>query len=508
MDRSFTIHLGEMGAAAQRVSVATRSMAAMTRTLTHDLGRLRDPESVAGEGDRDDEWTAAPPDLAVRVLAVVADTLQDYDDIDWAGRPPQVQLAMLRSLERLWSVLDVVQLRVVAGAERSGAARSDGWATTKDLVTAVTGGPRSSGRRTVALAQSLTTDPTETARRLGAGWISRVQAEVVVAAVERLPGRPGLRDAAEMLLLDQAATRDATELAELGRHVQERLDPDGTDARDEQALEREERAAHHGRFLSVTEDGIGGVRVKGRGTVEDAAWLKGVLLPMAAPQTTEPGTCGGDPARPAHGCGVADCAHDGRDPRDHGVRMWDALVEACRRLAGTDVPPSSHGSRPRVVVTVDHDALRQRVVGDGSGSAGLGDLGSRLSAGAVRRLACDAEVLPVVLGGRSEVLDVGRARRLVTPPIWQALVIRDRHCAFPGCARPPVACDAHHLRHWADGGATALDNLVLLCRARHMTVHTTPWQVRLRRDDRRPEFVAPPGRYRDPLPIRHRPLRT
>jgi hypothetical protein len=169
MDRSFTIHLGEMGAAAQRVSVATRSMAAMTRTLTHDLGRLRDPESVAGEGDRDDEWTAAPPDLAVRVLAVVADTLQDYDDIDWAGRPPQVQLAMLRSLERLRSVLDVVQLRVVAGAERSGAARSDGWATTKDLVTAVTGGPRSSGRRTVALAQSLTTDPTETARRLGAG---------------------------------------------------------------------------------------------------------------------------------------------------------------------------------------------------------------------------------------------------------------------------------------------------------------------------------------------------
>ena len=500
-------HLVEMGVAVQELSVPTGSMAPMTRTLTHDFGRLGDPESVADEGERGDEWTAAPPDLPVRVLAVVTDTLQDYDDIDWAGRPSEVQLAMLRSLERLRSVLDVVQLRVVAGIEGSGAARSDGWATTKDLVTAVTGGPKSAGRRTVALAQSLTTDRRETARRLGAGWVSRAQAEVVVAAVERLPGRPGLRDAAEMLLLDQATTRDATELAELGRHVLERLDPDGTDARDERALEREERAAHHGRFLSITEDGIGGVRVKGRGTVEDAAWLKGVLLPMAAPETTEAGTCGGDPARPAHGCGVAECAHDGRDPRDHGARMWDALVEACRRVAGTDVPPSSHGSRPRVVVTVDHDTLRQRL-GDRVGSAGVGDLDSRLSAGAVRRLACDAEVLPVVLGGRSEVLDVGRAHRLVTPPIWQALVIRDRHCAFPGCTRPPVACDAHHLRHWADGGATALDNLVLLCRAHHMTVHTTPWQVRLRRNDRRPEFVAPPGRYRDPQPLRHRPLRT
>jgi hypothetical protein len=226
-----------MGAAAPKLSVRTGSMAPMTRTLTHDLGRLGDPESVAGEGERGGESTAAPPDLPVRVLAVVTDTLQDYDDIDWAGRPPEVQLAMLRSLERLRSVLDVVQLRVVAGIEGSGAARSDGWATTKDLVTAVTGGPKSAGRRTVALAQSLTTDRTETARRLGAGWVSRAQAEVVVAAVERLPGRPGLRDAAEMLLLDQAATRDATELAELGRHVLERLDPDGTDARDEKALE-------------------------------------------------------------------------------------------------------------------------------------------------------------------------------------------------------------------------------------------------------------------------------
>jgi hypothetical protein len=490
---------------------AHRQHRLMTGTLTHDLGRVADPVSVARDAGKADEWVAAPPDLPVKVLAVLTDTLQDHDDIDWAGRPPQVQLAMLRSLERLRSVLDLVQLHVVAGIDASGAARTDGWATTKDLVTAVTGGPRSEGRRAVALARALTTDRIETARRLGAGWVSRAQAEVVVAAVDRLPVRPGLRDAAEALLLDEASTRNATELAALGRHVLERLDPDGTDARDEKALGREERAAHHGRFLSIAEDGIGGVRVRGRGAAEDAAWLKSVLLPMAAPQTTEPGACGGDPGRSAQGCAVTDCAHDGRDPRDHGVRLWDALVEACRRLADTDVPPTSHGARPRVVVTVDHDTLVRRLgdrVSDLLGSAGLDDLDTRLSVGAVRRLACDAEVLPVVLGGRSEVLDVGRARRLVTPPIWQALVVRDRHCAFPGCRRTPVACDAHHLTHWADGGVTALDNLVLLCRAHHTTVHATPWQVRLRPTDRRPEFLPPVGRYRDALPVRRRPLRT
>ena len=95
----------------------------------------------------------------------------------------------------------------------------------------------------------------------------------------------------------------------------------------------------------------------------------------------------------------------------------------------------------------------------------------------VRRLACDAEIIPVVLGTRGEVLDVGRTTRTVTVPIWHALVARDRHCAFPGCTRPPVMCHAHHIRHWADHGPTRLDNLVLLCGHHHRIIHHTPWQT-------------------------------
>ena len=86
-------------------------------------------------------------------------------------------------------------------------------------------------------------------------------------------------------------------------------------------------------------------------------------------------------------------------------------------------------------------------------------------------------------------------------------MVRDRHCAFPGCTRLPVACDAHHVRHWAEGGAIALSNLVLVCRAHHTVLHQTPWQVTIDPDGGRAVFRAPPGRHRDDVPIRHRPLR-
>ena len=131
--------------------------------------------------------------------------------------------------------------------------------------------------------------------------------------------------------------------------------------------------------------------------------------------------------------------------------------------------------------------------------------GTDLPPGTLRRLACDAEILPAVLNGHSEVLDVGRTRRLVTPAQWTALVVRDRHCTFPACTRPPVMCHAHHLTHWADGGDTSLDNLALLCGRHHRVIHHTPWQIRLNPHDRQPEFLPPPKPGMAPEWIRYRP---
>ena len=113
---------------------------------------------------------------------------------------------------------------------------------------------------------------------------------------------------------------------------------------------------------------------------------------------------------------------------------------------------------------------------DGAGFATT-ESGEDLSPETVRRMACDSEVIPVVLGSSSEVLDVGRHMRLASVAIWRALVVRDRHCRFPGCTRPPIMCHAHHLIHWLHGGETSLENLLLLCGHHHRLIQSGPWII-------------------------------
>jgi Domain of unknown function (DUF222)/HNH endonuclease len=121
--------------------------------------------------------------------------------------------------------------------------------------------------------------------------------------------------------------------------------------------------------------------------------------------------------------------------------------------------------------------------------------GGPLCGAAARRLACDAAVSRVITDGASQPLDVGRRTRTIPPAIRTALVVRDRGCAFPNCDRPPSWTDAHHRRHWADGGPTSLDNLVLLCRTHHRAVHEGGWQLIHDPDGR---WIARRASSRDP----------
>jgi hypothetical protein len=116
--------------------------------------------------------------------------------------------------------------------------------------------------------------------------------------------------------------------------------------------------------------------------------------------------------------------------------------------------------------------------------------GQPISAAAVRRITCFAGIQRVILDPMGAVLDVGREYRTVTPAQFAALIARDGGCAFPGCTRSPLWCIAHHVRHWADGGATDLDNLVLLCVFHHTSVHHRGWDVRIDAD-RLPTFIPP-----------------
>ena len=113
----------------------------------------------------------------------------------------------------------------------------------------------------------------------------------------------------------------------------------------------------------------------------------------------------------------------------------------------------------------------------GTGVGVLGD-GTRVTAGEARRLACTAGIVPAVLGGSSEVLDLGRTRRLFSPAQRKALAIAQRTCRAHGCTVPSTWCEAHHAgRPWARGGRTDLADGLLLCSWHHHRIHDDRYLV-------------------------------
>ncbi len=116
-------------------------------------------------------------------------------------------------------------------------------------------------------------------------------------------------------------------------------------------------------------------------------------------------------------------------------------------------------------------------------------MGGELTPGQLRRMLCDARIVPVVLGERSEPLDVGRAQRTVSDPLRRLVAARDRGCAHPGCDRPPSWCEVHHVIEWQHGGPTSIDNLVMLCGAHHDQIHTTEWTIDMSTGI--PRFIPP-----------------
>src|SRR4051794_6846852 len=430
--------------------------------------------------------TTGPVASPARVLADAVAAVRELAETLWSARSDDELVEVVAQLGRLASAAAAVEAGAVVEVDARDLAKQKlHYASTGDWLTHVGGLRHGEGKHRVRQAQALCGPMTRTRDALVAGSVSPAQAQVIVGSVDDLPPGEGARRRGEKVMLRHATSLNASELARAGRHLVEVVDPDGVDRRLEAALERDERAAHLNRYLTVSEDRAGGVRVRGRGSAEDGALLKAALMPLTCP---EPVT---DP----------ESGEQYPDPRDHGTRMWDALVTTARHALATDLPPQTHGTPARLLVTLDHATLR-----DALGVGTTAD-GTDLPPEVPRPLACDAEVIPAVLGTHSEVLDVGRLHRLVTPALWTALVIRDRHCTFPGCTRPPLMCHAHHLRHWADGGKTCLDNLALLCGHHHRVIHNTPWEIGLNSRDRQPEFKPPPGIDGEAEWIRHRPRR-
>ncbi len=120
-----------------------------------------------------------------------------------------------------------------------------------------------------------------------------------------------------------------------------------------------------------------------------------------------------------------------------------------------------------MIITMPLDDLRE-----GTDGAGVTATGQVLAPSVVRRMACDAGIVPAVLGSEGEVLDLGRSVRFFTPGQRRLLWMRDQGCTYPGCTMPPQWCDAHHVAWWSRGGGSDIDNAALLCERHHIKVHT------------------------------------
>jgi hypothetical protein len=311
-----------------------------------------------------------------------------------------------------------------------------------------------------------------TAAALAAGEIGPGQVRVIADTMAAIPASVSAtdRDAAEAELAHHARSFNPTSLHTIGRHIVAHLDPDGPEPRDDQ---EPDPAAGELRLRNRRDGRLG---LEGFLEPEHGAAFRSLIEQLAGPRPT---------------AGIP-------DRRSTPQRNADALLEVCGLARAAHDCPSTAGEPPHLTVTIDWDALRT-----GLGVATL-DYGTHISASEARRWACDAKIIPVVLGGKSEPLDVGRAMRTVPLSIRRALVARDRGCAFPGCDRPPGMCQAHHSRHWIDDGETSVENCVLLCETHHRHVHRTGWEILIHPSH--VEFIPPPIIDPTRTPLRN-PLR-
>ncbi|MFD9888752.1 DUF222 domain-containing protein [Amycolatopsis sp. NPDC059027] len=363
-----------------------------------------------------------------------------------------------------------VQGEVMAELERRGIRDTTGYGSLVRLLQETLNIPyaEAKARAPRALALNGTRDLTTgeqpptapaTAQAASEGAIGAAQIDEILRVLDTLPKTVPVdqREQAEKILAELARAAGPREIRAAGRRLLSQLDPDGREpkTREPKPFQPE---------FSIAPHRDGGHQIKARVDDETSARLQAMLDPLAKP-------------RPA-------TEEEGRDTRTQWERRGCAFSELVRMWAEHPDLPTQAGEATHIVVTVGLKELRT-----GIGQATL-DLLGEITAAEARRLACDAKIIPMVLGSHSEPLDVGRAQRLATPAIRRALTRRDGGCAFPGCNVPAYRCTPHHVTYWAHHGETKVDNLVLLCSVHHKLIHHSPWEVRITTDGL-PEFIPP-----------------
>lgn len=412
--------------------------------------------------------------VAYRLLAEKIATLRGA-----AGRAGNDErMAALVACETITRQLEQLSVELIAKLDRDGVFAERGYPRAAHAVADLLGCDTGQAMRRVRVAEQVTERlavdgqvlPARlpaTAAAFAAGEISLRHLEVIADALAgQAAGRlaPTTWAGAEEELAKQASLYRPRELAYFARDLVNALDQDG-------AVPDEREPAQVNELHLTRNPAGGGGRIKAQ---------------LDAPTFDAVATALDTLSKPA--------AEDGRGL---GERQADALGDVCRRTLDLGDTPTSGGERPHLNVIIALSDLEHR-----ARTATL-DYGGSLLAADLRVLACDARVVPVVLGGAGQPLDVGRAMRTVPAYLRRAVVVRDRGCAFPGCERAPAWCDVHHILEWECGGSTDIENLVMLCRFHHRLLHHDEWTVQIRAGQ--PDFVPPAWIDRQQRPRRKPP---
>jgi len=303
-----------------------------------------------------------------------------------------------------------------------------------------------------------------------AGDLSVDAAGLITAGLETLTDRvPSDRlHELERRLVDKAVHLAAHDVRRLVATAVARADLAGHEER--------ERRQHAERYLAWKEDHAGMVTFTGRLDAVTAAPIRTVIEQIVTHDFRA--RRDQDPAE--------------QDQRSVGQMRADALFEVCRHALGCKDTDQS-GVRTTIVVRINKSDLDT-----GRGLGRIDGVDQPVSVGQLRRLAGDAGIIPEVLGGEGEVLDLGRTKRMFTRVQRLALVERDGGCAK--CHAPPEHCEAHHIRWWENGGPTDLGNGVMLCTRCHHDIHRQGWEILVH--DNHVDFIPPPtiDPTRQPIP--------
>ena len=371
-------------------------------------------------------------------IAAVSQLLREVADLGlWTLRPAETE-ANLTALAQLRHQITELELRHAHHADRLDLGAQAGAADTGSYWANPTRQTKRDAKRRLALAHALDHDHEPVRDAMAAGQVSEEQAVVIVKGVDALPVEH--RRDAEAHLIGFAAEHDPVALRRLAHHVLEVVAPEIAEEHELKALQRQEALAEEACRFTIADDGHG--LCHGRFTLPApvGAMLKQAVLAINSPKHRRHS---GTPK----GLGHAFCEYVTRYPID--------------RL------PQAGGVDATVVVTMTLENL----LGDSQAPAVL-DTGDPITADQARKLACEAGIIPMVLGGKSEILDLGRRKRLYDRYQRIAIRHRDQHCTAQGCDWPAAMCHVHHNIPWSRGGKTNIDDGRLLCPRHHSYAHS------------------------------------